>query len=98
MYKKLSHPKIFEGRHIYRYMNINTLKGKIIIKRTSLINSYKRAFKRDMNNKINAYKNKELKLNQVLKRLLERIKIPINDYIIMNKYIDKITGLIKLDK
>ncbi len=91
LYKKLSPPKIFEGRHIYMYMDINTLKGKIIIKRTSLVHSYKRAFKRDMQHKIKEYKNKEINLVQVLNRLFERIKIPIKDYILINKYLNKMS-------
>ncbi len=92
LYKKLSPSKIFEGRHIYMYMNTTTLKGKIIIKRTSLVHSYKRAFKRDMQHKIKEYKSKEINLVQVLKRLFERIKIPIKDYIMINKYINKMTS------
>lgn len=98
LYKKLSPSKIFEGRHIYMYIDIHTLKGKIIIKRTSLVHSYKRAFKRDMQNKIKEYKNKEINLVQVLKRLFERIKIPIKDYIIINKYINKMTSKIMKKK
>ncbi len=94
LYKKLSPLKIFEGRHIYMYMDINTLKGKIIIKRTSLVHSYKRAFKRDMQHKIKEYKNNEINLVQVLNRLFERIKIPIKDYIMINQYINKMTSKI----
>ena len=89
--KNISNPIIYEGRHIYRYIDINVLKGKIIIKRTSLIHSYKRALKRDMNNKIKEYKNKEVKINAILNRLFERIKIPFKDYIMINKYIKKIS-------
>ena len=84
------YPIIYEGRHIYRYMDVNVLKGKIFIKRTSLIHSYKMALKRDMNNKIKEYKNNEIKINEILKRLYERIKIPLHDYVIINKYIYKI--------
>ena len=89
--KNISNPIIYEGRHIYRYIDINVLKGKIIIKRTSLIHSYKRALKRDINNKIKEYKNKEVKINTILNRLFERIKIPFKDYIMINKYIKKIS-------
>lgn len=89
--KNISNPIIYEGRHIYRYIDINVLKGKIIIKRTSLIHSYKRALKRDINNKIKEYKNKEVKINAILNRLFERIKIPFKDYIMINKYIKKIS-------
>lgn len=46
--ENVSIPIIIEGRHIYEYMNKEKIKGKIIIKRTSLLHSYKRAFKRDV--------------------------------------------------
>lgn len=49
--ENINKPKIIEGRHIYKYMDPKLLKGKIIIKRTSLIHSYKRAFKRDVGKK-----------------------------------------------
>lgn len=88
--ENISYPIIYEGRHIYRYIDPNILKGKIIIKRTSLINSYKRAFKRDMNNKIKEYKNNEIKISKVLSRFYERIKFPIRDYIKINKFINKV--------
>lgn len=91
--ENIQKPVIIEGRHIYRYIDHSLLKGKIIIKRTSLVNSYKRAFKRDMRNKIKEYKNNEIKINKVFSRAFERIKIPINDYIIVNKYISKVIDL-----
>lgn len=81
---------IFEGRHIYRYIDYKSLKGTMIIKRTSLINSYKRAFKRDMKNKIKEYKQNEIGINQVLSRFFERIKLPILEYKRINKYISSL--------
>ena len=84
----LSDNKIFEGKHIYKYIDSSLLKGTLIIKRTSLINSYKRAFKRDMNNKIKEYKRKEIKFSQVLSRFFERIRFPISEYIRINNYIE----------
>lgn len=86
----LPSPVIYEGRHIYMYMDIKILKGKIIIKRTSLFNSYKRAFKRDMKNKIREYKKKEIKFGKVLSRFFERILLPLGDYIKINRYIYKL--------
>ena len=59
--EKISEPQVIEGRHIYEYMNPNFLKGKIIIKRTSLVHAYKRAFKRDVRNEIKRYKKGEIK-------------------------------------
>lgn len=84
----LSNNKIIEGRHIYRYIDLSILKGTLIIKRTSLINSYKRAFKRDMNNRIKEYKRKEIKFSKVLDKFFERIKFPISEYIRINNYIE----------
>lgn len=93
--KNISESVIFEGRHIYRYINPNVLKGRVIIKRTCLINSYKRALKRDMNNKIKEYKNNEINIIKVISRFYERIKIPIKDYILINNYIFKLAHLNK---
>lgn len=91
--ENISKPMILEGRHIYRYIDTSLLKGKIIIKRTSLVNSYKRAFKRDIKNKIKEYKNNEIKIGKVFSKFFERIKIPVNDYIILNKYISRVIEL-----
>lgn len=93
----LSDNKIFEGRHIYRYIDPKVLKGTLIIKRTSLINSYKRAFKRDMNNKIKEYKRKEIKFSKVLNRFFARIKFPILEYIRINNYINTLKENTKRD-
>lgn len=93
----LADNKIFEGRHIYRYIDPKVLKGTLIIKRTSLINSYKRAFKRDMNNKIKEYKRKEIKFSKVLNRFFARIKFPILEYIRINNYINTLKENTKRD-
>lgn len=86
--QNINKPQIIEGRHIYEYMNPNFLKGKIIIKRTSLIHAYKRAFKRDVYKKIELYKKGEIKIADVLDKIYARMKFPINDYIKINKFID----------
>lgn len=93
----LADNKIFEGRHIYRYIDPKVLRGTLIIKRTSLINSYKRAFKRDMNNKIKEYKRKEIKFSKVLNRFFVRIKFPILEYIRINNYINTLKENTKRD-
>lgn len=93
----LADNKIFEGRHIYRYIDPKVLRGTLIIKRTSLINSYKRAFKRDMNNKIKEYKRKEIKFSKVLNRFFARIKFPILEYIRINNYINTLKENTKRD-
>lgn len=91
----ISEPLIIEGRHIYKYMNPTLLKGKIIIKRTSLIHAYKRAFKRDVEKKIELYKKREIKFSDVLNKFYARVKIPIYDYIEINKFIIKV---LKVDR
>lgn len=88
--EKINEPQVIEGRHIYEYMNPNFLKGKIIIKRTSLIHAYKRAFKRDVGNEIKRYKKGEIKITKVFKKFQERVKIPIHDYMKINKFINTI--------
>lgn len=95
--KNINEPQIIEGRHIYKYMNPTLLKGKIIIKRTSLIHSYKRAFKRDVGKKIRLYKNKQIRITEVFNRIYQRLKIPIQDYIQLNKFIAEVLE-IKIDR
>lgn len=91
----ISEPHIIEGRHIYEYMNPNILKGKLIIKRTSLIHAYKRAFKRDVEKRIELYKDRKIKISDVFDKFYERVKIPISDYIEINKFINKV---LKIDR
>ena len=83
-------PFIIEGRHIYKYMNPTFLKGKIIVKRTSLIHAYKRAFRRDVSKRIELYKKREIKIFDVFSKFYERVKIPIHDYIEINEFISKV--------
>lgn len=91
--KKINAPQIIEGRHLYEYINPNFLKGKIIIKRTSLIHTYKRAFKRDLFKKIELYKKQEIKINEVFDKFYQRARVPIYDYIKINKFINKVLEL-----
>lgn len=90
----IEEPTIIEGRHIYEYMNPELLKGKIIIKRTSLINSYIRAFKRDVSRLYNRYKFGYSTKKDVLNKILERLKFPIKDYIKINNFITKLVNLL----
>lgn len=87
--QRINEPQIIEGRHIYEYINPDSLKGKIIIKRTSLMNAYKRAFKRDVGKRIELYKKGEIKIINIFDKIYERIKIPIYDYIKINRFINK---------
>ncbi len=88
--EKINTPQIIEGRHIYEYINPHFLKGKIIVKRTSLIHAYKRAFKRDVCKKIELYKKREIKITEVFNKFYQRVKVPIYDYIKINKFINKV--------
>lgn len=83
----ISQPMIIEGRHIYEYMNYKLLKGKIIIKRTSLINAYRRAFKRDASRLWKKYKNRESTKKDVLNKIHERLIFPITNYLKVNQFI-----------
>ena len=85
--QNIEQPVLIEGRHIYKYMNYKSLKGKLIIKRTSLFNSYRRALNRDVKNMIKRYKKKEVPKGAVLRRLSDRIVLPIKDYLKINKFI-----------
>ena len=87
MLQNIEQPVLIEGRHIYKYMNYKSLKGKLIIKRTSLFNSYRRALNRDVKNMIKRYKKKEVQKGAVLRRLSDRIVLPIKDYLKINKFI-----------
>lgn len=93
--EKINEPQIIEGRHIYEYMDSKFLKGKIIIKRTSLIHAYKRALKRDVGKRIELYKEGKIKIKEIFDKMYERIKIPIHDYIKINKFINKVIEIKK---
>ena len=71
-------------------MDYRLIKGKIIIKRTSLINCYIRAFKRDVNRLYKNYKNGDVTKKDVLNKIHERIIFPIKDYLKLNKFIIKL--------
>ncbi len=96
--ENVSKPIIIEGRHIYEYINKEKIKGKIIIKRTSLLHSYKRAFKRDVFRRWEQYKKREIKIWGVMDRFCQRVKIPITDYIKINRYIKQIMTIEKKEK
>lgn len=80
-------PMIVEGQHLYKWMDYDALKGKLIIKRTSLFNAYLRAFRRDVHRLQKQYKNGEVKRKAVLNKVKERIIFPIKDYLKINKFI-----------
>lgn len=85
--KNIELPMVIEGQHLYKWMNYNKLRGKIIIKRTSFLNSYIRAFKRDVSRLYKQYKRKEATKRELIDKIFERIKFPIKDYYKINKFI-----------
>jgi len=85
--KNIKLPMVIEGQHLYKWMDYNALKGKLIIKRTSLFNSYIRAFKRDVSRRCKQYKNGEVDKKDVINKVQERIVLPIKDYFKINKFI-----------
>lgn len=54
---------VLEGQHIYRYLNLNEIKGKMIIKRTCIIKCWKRSIVRHIKRK-----KAELNNNLITKR------------------------------
>lgn len=90
VYENIKLPMIIEGQHLYKWMDYNILKGKLIIKRTSFFNSYLRAFKRDVFRLYKQYKSHEASKKDVLNKIHERIILPIKDYFKINKFIKKL--------
>lgn len=78
---------IIEGMQFLDYINTNDLKGKLVIRRTSLFNCYIRAFRRDVSECYKKYKEKKIKLKDLIDKVIERIKFPISSYKKINKYI-----------
>lgn len=85
--KNIELPMVIEGQHLYKWMDYNKLRGKIIIKRTSFLNSYIRAFKRDVSRLYKQYKRKEATKREFIDKIFERVKFPIKDYCKINKFI-----------
>ncbi len=54
---------VLEGQHIYRYLSLNEIKGKVIVKRTCIFKCWKRSIVRHINRK-----KLELKNNQITKK------------------------------
>ena len=86
-YFKNSKLLIIDGVQLYNYLDIDKIKGKLIIKRSSLFTCYRRAFKRDVSIYLKRYISKQIKLKLLLKKIKERIKLPIKNYLRINEYI-----------
>lgn len=83
---------IIDGVQLYDYLDIMDLKGKLIIKRTSLFKCYIRAFKRDVFTYYKRYKSKQVEFNSLFDKIIERIKIPLKSYYKINAYISKLNN------
>lgn len=81
---------IIEGIQFLDDINVKDLKGTLIIKRTSLLNCYKRAFKRDVSECYKNYKKGNIKRKNLMDMIIERTKIPISAYQKTNHYINEI--------
>lgn len=55
---------VLEGQHIYRYLNLSDIKGKLIIKRTCLVKCWKRSIVRHMKRKKTQLNNNEITRKQ----------------------------------
>ena len=55
---------VLEGQHIYRYLNLKDIKGKLIIKRTSIIKCWKRSIVRHIKKKKIQLNNKQITKKQ----------------------------------
>lgn len=86
---------IIDGVQLFNYLDIKKLKGSLIIKGNSLFTCYKRAFKRDVGMYCKKYKLKQISLKRLVKKIKERIRIPIQDYKKINLYIYDIERLLK---
>lgn len=86
---------IIDGVQLYDYLDIKKLKGRLIIKGSSLFTCYKRAFKRDVGMYYKKYILKQITFKTFLKKVLERIRIPIRSYKKINLYINNVETLLK---
>ena len=65
---------VLEGQHIYRFLNPEDIKGKLIIKRTCLVKCYIRSITRHINKKKIQLKNKEITKKQYYSNIIYLIK------------------------
>lgn len=84
---------VLEGQHIYRYLDLKEIKGKLIIKRTCIIKCWKRSIIRHINQKKVALKNGQITRKQYyhsiwywIKRRTKQLKYCKD----LNKFLGKI--------
>lgn len=84
---------VIEGQQIYRYIDINNIKGKIIVKRTSIFNCWYRSIRRHITKKYKLYKNGEISLKKYIKNSwywIKRRTFQIRHYKKMNTFLYKL--------
>lgn len=57
---------VIEGQQIYRYLDINNVKGKIIVKRTSIFHCWYRSIRRHITRRYKLYKNGEISFKKFI--------------------------------
>ncbi|MCI8760225.1 MAG: hypothetical protein HFJ34_03785 [Clostridia bacterium] len=87
---------VIEGQHIYRYLNFEDLKGTLIVKRTCLMNCWKRSITRHVKKKKTQLKNGEITKKQYhnniwywIKRRTKQLKY----YKKLNQFLDEILNV-----
>lgn len=84
---------VIEGQQIYRYIDINNIKGKIIVKRSSIFHCWYRSIRRHITKKYKLYKNGEISLKKYIKNSwywIKRRTFQIRHYKKMNTFLYKL--------
>lgn len=84
---------ILEGQHIYRYLNLSEIRGKIIIKRTCIIKCWKRSIVRHIKRKKIELNNNQITRKQYYQNIwywIKRRTKQLKYYKDFNKFLTKI--------
>lgn len=84
---------VVEGQQIYRFLNINEVRGKLIIKRTSIYQCWKRSIKRHLNRKLISLRKKEITKKEYLTDVFYWVKrrtVQLKYYRKLNEFIGQI--------
>lgn len=84
---------VLEGQHIYRYIELKDIKGTLIVKRTCLINCWKRSIIRHIKKKKIELKNNQISRKQYYENIwywIKRRTKQLKYYRDFNKFLDTI--------
>lgn len=87
---------VLEGQQIYRYLNLEDIKGKLIIKRTCIIKCWKRSIIRHIKRKKEELKNKKITKKQYYDNIwywIKRRTKQLKYYKELNRFLYKIYTL-----